>query len=186
MQSRKIAVICILAAVAVTTNYAMMPLFNVKLMDTIVFIGGLCFGPFAGASIGVLSWTVYGTLNPSGFEPRIWLATMFSESLYGLVGGLVKKSVRGYHGRAWNPSPMLFVFFGFLGMLLTLVYDVTTNIVFGYVTNLEILLAVIGGFVPFGIVHMISNWFFFGLGCVPAVKAISTVVGVDASGIPEE
>jgi uncharacterized membrane protein len=186
MNTRKIAVIAVLVALAVGTNYAMTPLFNVKLMDVIVFIGGICFGPVVGALIGVISWAVYGTLNPYGFFLPIWFATMLSESIYGVVGGLIKTSLNEYRSGAKNPPETLYVFFGTLGVLLTLIYDVITNIVFGYVSNWSILLAVIAGFVPFGIAHVVSNAFFFGLGCVPAIKALSNIIGVDKSGIPEE
>lgn len=186
MNTRRIAVIAVLVALAVGTNYAMMPLINVKLMDAIVFIGGVCFGPVVGALIGAFSWTVYGTLNPWGFSLHIWFATMFSESIYGVAGGLVRKSINGYHSGAKNSPVTICILFGTLGVFLTLIYDLITNIVFGYVSNLSILLAVIGGFVPFGILHVLSNALFFGLGCVPAIKALSNIIGVDKLGILEK
>jgi len=186
MTSRRIAIIAILVALAIGTNYAMMPLYNIKLMDVIVFLGGFCFGPSVGALIGVISWAVYGTLNPLGFSVPILLATMFSESIYGVAGGLIKKSFTKNFSGFKKEQTSAYVFFGVLGFLSTLTYDVITNIVFGYVYNYSILVAVIVGFVPFGLVHIISNAFFFGLGCVPAINALLNVIGVENLGIPKK
>lgn len=186
MNSRKIATIAVMPALAVATNYAMVSLPNVKLMDAIVFIGGVCFGPVAGASIGVLTWAVYGTLNPFGFSFYVWCATMLSEAIYGVAGGLIRKSFERYNRNVKHPPTSVFVFFGVLGVLLTMAYDVITNAVLGQVYNLDVLFAVVSGFVPFGIVHELSNALFFGLGCVPTIRAISRIVGVGKFGIPEK
>ena len=186
MNSKKIAMIAILVSVAIATNYAMMPLYNIKLMDIIVFLGGFCFGPLAGALIGVTSWVVYGTLNPLGFSIPILLATMLSESIYGVAGGLIKMSFTENFSGFKKEQTSVYVFFGILGFLLTLTYDVITNIVFGYVYSPSILVAIIVGFVPFGLVHVISNAFFFGLGCVPAINALLNVIEVKNFGIPKK
>ncbi len=186
MHSKKVATIAILVSLAIATNYAMMPIYNVKLMDIIVFLGGFCFGPLAGALIGVTSWAVYGTLNPLGFSVPILLATMFSESIYGVAGGLVKKSFIGALGEFKKERTSTCVFFGTLGFLLTLIYDAITNVVFGYLYSPSIIVAVIIGFVPFGLVHVISNAFFFGFGCVPAIKALLNFVGVKNLDISEK
>lgn len=187
MNSKKLAIIIVLTALSIGTNYVMISLYNVKLMDLIVFIGGFCFGPIVGALIGIISWAVYGTLNPLGFSLHIWLATMFSESIYGVAGAFMRKSLnRDGINEIINRGVNTCVFFGVLGMFLTFVYDVITNIVFGYVNNWSILFAVIFGFVPFGLVHMVSNAFFFGLGCVPAINAILNVVGGEKFGISKK
>jgi hypothetical protein len=178
MDSRKTAILAVLIAISVGTNYAMISLYNVKFMDFIVFIGGFVFGPIIGAFTGIISWIVYGTLNPAGFEVRIWLATMFSEALYGVVGGLMSRVLLSggnnvFRGRVVSAS----VFFGMLGMLLTFGYDVITNAVSGIIWYQSIFLGLIMGFVPFGLVHVVSNAFFFGVGCVPAIRAISDLTG---------
>ncbi|MDH5375773.1 MAG: ECF transporter S component, partial [Candidatus Bathyarchaeota archaeon] len=93
MNTLKVSIVATLVALCVATNYALVGVFQVKAMDFIVFVGGFCFGPFAGAFIGILSWTVYGVINPYGFIPQVWLATMFSEAIYGLLGGLLGKNL---------------------------------------------------------------------------------------------
>lgn len=189
MNTRKVATITMLVALAVGTNYAMIALPNIKLMDVVVFLGGFLFGPIVGALTGIISWAVYGVLNPIGFSLHIWLATMFSETIYGVAGGLVRKTFNKPLNSFKNQTPAqsltLCVFFGALGLLLTLMYDVATNIVFGYVNNLSILSTVIIGFVPFGFLHEFSNAYFFGVGCVPAIYALS-VAGGENLGVHEK
>ncbi len=187
MNSRKVAAVVVLSALSIGTNYAMLSLFNVKFMDLIVFVGGFCFGPLVGGLIGILSWAVYGTLNPLGFSLPIWLSTMFSEAIYGVGGGLMKKLL-GSNGciAATNSRVYICVFFGVLGMFLTFCYDFITNIVFGYVNNIDLVFAVVIGFVPFGLVHTLSNAFFFGIGGLPAINTILRVIGGENSVIPKE
>jgi len=184
MNSQKLAMITILIALSIGTNYAMISFYNVKFMDLIVFVGGFCFGSFAGSLMGIISWALYGMLNPLGFSLEIWLSTMFLEPIYGIAGAMVRKKLGASElSESKSERAITHVFFGFLGMFLTFAYDFATNIVFGYVYNLNILVAVIFGFVPFGLVHMISNAFFFGMGGVPAINAIWKVIGGENSGI---
>jgi hypothetical protein len=178
MQTLKVAIIACLVALSIGTNYALTGVWNVKLMDFIVFIGGFCFGPLVGVLVGVISWTVYGTINPLGFVLPIWLATMFTETIYGVAGGFLRK-VLGTNLKSewWKAS----VFFASIGVLLTLAYDVVTNVVFGLTVGWNVIFAVIVGFIPFGIVHVTSNMFFFFFGSVPVISAINNVVGGESS-----
>jgi LytS/YehU family sensor histidine kinase len=173
MNALKTAIIAVFCAVSIGTDYAMFSLWNIKLMDFIVFIGGFCFGPIVGVLIGVISWTVYGTLNPQGFVLPVLLATMFSETIYGIAGGLLRKGLTGLKEETWKAS----VFFASVGALLTLIYDVITNVVFGLTAGWNVVFAVVVGFIPFGLLHEISNLVFFGVGSVPVISAINKVVG---------
>lgn len=170
----KLAVITSLTALSITTNYALIGVYNVKLMDFIVFIGGFCFGPIVGALIGILSWTIYGTLNPHGFVLPIWLATMFSETIYGVVGGFLGRNFNSFQiKKEWKEAS---VFFAVVGAMSTLIYDVATNIVFGLASGMDIILAIFSGFFPFGLLHVVSNAIFFMVGSIPAISAIETVI----------
>lgn len=53
--ARRVAVVSVFTALALTTDYAMLPLPNVKLMDTIVFVSGMVFGLPVGISVGALT-----------------------------------------------------------------------------------------------------------------------------------
>lgn len=173
MNTIKIAIITMFCALSIGTDYALYGLWNVKLMDFIVFVGGFCFGSVVGVLVGVISWTVYGTLNPQGFVLPVLLATMCSEMIYGIAGGLLRKGLTNLKGETKKAS----VFFASVGALLTLIYDVVTNIVFGLTAGWNVVFAVVVGFVPFGLTHEISNLVFFGIGSVPVISAINDVVG---------
>jgi uncharacterized membrane protein len=173
MNTIKLAIITTFCALSIGTDYAMFGLWNVKLMDFLVFIGGFCFGPAVGVLVGVISWAVYGTLNPQGFVLPVLLATTFSETIYGIAGGLLRKAITDFKEEMWKAS----VLFASVGALLTVTYDVITNIVFGLTAGWNVVFAVVFGFVPFGLAHEISNSVFFGVGSVPVISAINKVVG---------
>ena len=185
MNSPKIALIAILTALSIGTNYAMISFYNVKFMDLIVFVAGFCFGPLVGAFVGMFSWSVYGVINPMGFTLPILLATMFAESVYGIIGGLARKPLAEAFTGNMRDQMALYVFFGMLGVFMTLFYDVVTNIVFGYVSNSSILVTLFNG-VLFSLIHVTSNALFFGIACVPAINAVARVTGGTVYGIPKK
>ena len=82
--SRKVAAIAMFTALAVATDYAMLPLANIKLMDSIVFVSALTFGLEVGVSVGALTWLVYGEVNPLGPDGGLLLII-----LIGSVAGVV-------------------------------------------------------------------------------------------------
>lgn len=174
MHAPKLALVIILSALATATNYILIGLPNVVLMDFIVFIGGFLLGPVSGALIGVLSWSAYGVLNPYGFVPSIWVATMLCESVYGIVGGILGRSwKRDQYEAAWVSSSILFAFVGFL---LTMTYDVLTNIVYSITFDVPISVVLIVG-IPFTVVHGVSNAAIFGLGSLPAARTATRLLG---------
>lgn len=172
MNTVKVATITILVALSISSNYALVSLHNVKLMDFITFIGGFLFGPLVGAFVGVLSWSIYGVLNPYGFVPQIWVATMFSEAIYGVAGGFLHKANINFNGKSLRHT----IFLGNLGFLLTLIYDLLTNIAYAQVLGQNILVAMILG-APFTITHEISNALLFGTCSIPLISAFQ-VIGV--------
>jgi LytS/YehU family sensor histidine kinase len=173
MNTVKIAIIVTFCALSIGTDYALVGVFNVKPMDLIVFIGGFLFGPVVGSSIGVFSWLIYGTLNPYGFEPRIWLATMFAESVYGITGGLLRKAL----GSTSLDSQRLrlSVLFATMGFLPTVIYDMITNIVYAPVYNQPVIVALLVG-APAAVVHEGANFLIFGVCSVPTILALRKVV----------
>jgi len=177
MNTVKLATITILVALSISTNYALVSLHNVKLMDFITFIGGFLFGPFVGAFVGVLSWSIYGVLNPYGFVPQIWIATMFSEAIYGVAGGFLRKVNINFNGKSLRHM----IFLGNLGFLLTLIYDLLTNVAYAQVLGQNILVAMIIG-APFTLTHEISNALLFGICSIPLISTLQvTGVGIVAN-----
>jgi hypothetical protein len=165
------------------SNYALVGVPNVKIMDFLVFLGGFYFGSIAGALTGVLSWAVYGAINPYGFVPQVWLATMFSEALYGVAGGLVGKSLNSINFK--NSRLQLTIFFGGLGFLLTFIYDLITNVVYALSFRIPIVVAIVFG-IPFTVLHEVSNVAIFALGSMSLLPIMSNLVGGRNSVIPKK
>lgn len=178
-----VTIVATLAALCIATNYALVSVPNVKFMDFIVFIGGFCFGPFTGALIGVLTWLIYGMINPYGFVPQVWFATMFSESVYGLLGGFLGKNFVSANFDEYHLK--LSVLFGSIGFISTLIYDMITTIVFAWTFNLPIIGAIVIG-VPFTLLHELSNTAMFSIGSIPVVKALKRLLGGEKFGVSKE
>ena len=174
MKPFKIAIIGTLVALSVATNYALIGVYNVKLMDFIVFFGGFCFGPLIGASMGILSWLIYGVINPYGFVPQVWLTTMFAESIYGIVGGFLGKSLASAEFRGQHFK--LSIFFATMGFLPTVLYDLVTNIVYAYSFNYSVIIALLAG-APWTVLHEIANAAIFGVCSVPMITALGKLSG---------
>jgi hypothetical protein len=161
----------VMTATAIASNYLLIGVLNVKFMDLIVFTGGYLFGGSFGVSIGALTWLVYGTINPYGFNLPTLVATIIGESIYGIAGGFVRDRLS--FEESWRPDLRL----GVIGFLLTFFYDVFTNIVSAWVAGIPVLVAFITG-LPFTLTHEVSNAVFFAVGVPPVVRAVSRINGV--------
>lgn len=169
----RISIIAMMTAACVSTNYLLVGLINVKLMDLIVFISGFAFGPLVGVSVGTLTWLVYGTLNPYGFSFPILIATCLGEAMYGLVGGLLNKGKFMEDFQIKKNSVLVNgIKFAVIGFLLTFVYDLFTNIVSGVIAGLPMFLVLAAG-IPFAIIHEVSNTVFFFMGVSPLMHGIN-------------
>lgn len=179
MNTVKVAIIISFVALGIATNYVLVGVPNLKVMDFIVFVGGFCFGPVVGALIAVLTWAVYGVINPYGFVPQVWLATMFSESIYGVVGGLLGKNLASVN--LDDQRLRSGILFGSFGFILTLIYDLITNTVYALTFDLPILVSIILG-VPFTALHELSNTAIFSIGSVPLIRAVRKIIVGDRIG----
>jgi uncharacterized membrane protein len=168
-QATRASIIAVMTAACIVSNYLLIGVFNVKLMDLIVFSSGFLFGPTVGASVGILTWLVYGTLNPYGFSLPVLISTSLMESLYGIVGGFLGTRANMGVGLTSNLK------YGILGFLLTFVYDLVTNIVSGLSAGIPLSVALITG-IPFAIAHEGSNAVFFFLGAPPLISAVGRLI----------
>lgn len=168
INSRKIALIAVLVATAIATNYLMIGALNVKFMDLIVFTSGYLMGSGLGAFTGALVWLIYGTVNPFGFSLPVFASTIIGETMFGIAGGFFAN--RG-HDDVLGIDPWVAV----TGFLLTFLYDLFTNIVSGLTAGVPIPLALITG-TPFMLAHTVSNAVFFGFGFKPLVNSINKVM----------
>lgn len=164
--TKKLALIAILTATAIATNYLMIGTVNVKFMDLIVFTAGYLLGSGLGATTGVLVWLVYGVINPFGFSLPIWISTIIGETMFGIAGGYFsRQQIEGIGFDPWTAAT---------GFLITLVYDLFTNIVSGATVGIPISIALLTG-IPFMLAHTVSNAVFFGFGFKPLAAAIKKV-----------
>jgi len=179
----KLSILVVFTALCLASNYALISLPQVKLMDFLVFTGGFLIGSVYGAAIGIFSWLVYGALNPYGFVPQIWLATMLSESLYGVIGGIIGREF--YKEDFGNSYFSLNVFFGVLGFILTFFYDLITNIVYAITFNVPVIVAIFTG-APYTILHQVFNAIVFGVCFLPTVITLQKLMGGVWTGILEK
>ena len=174
---RDISLISVLTALCVGGSYALIGLPNIKVMDLIVFVTGFVFGISIGATTGALAWIVYGTINPFGFSFPVWLSTIIGEAVFGIVGGIIGRINYQTPEKTFN----IFRFsleVGLWGLILTLIYDLFTNLIFATVFKIRVVDAiVIGWLIPpwFGILHEVSNFALFFFAVYPLIKIIRTL-----------
>jgi hypothetical protein len=168
-QAVRASLIAVMTAACIASNYLLIGFTNIKFMDLIVFVSGCAFGPALGATVGILTWLVYGTLNPYGFSLPVLVATALGESLYGVTGGLI--GARGGLGEGTSASFK----FAIIGFLLTFIYDLATNIVSGLTAGIPIAVALVAG-IPFALAHEASNAAFFFVGARPLIDAVDRLI----------
>ena len=178
---KDISLITVLAALCVGGSYVLIGLPNIKVIDLVVFVSGFVFGTSIGVTTGALTWIVYGTINPFGFSLSQWLSTVICEAVFGIAGGILGRINYKTSEKTFN----VFRFsleMGLWGLILTIVYDLFTNIVFAVVFDVPIVAAIVTGwFIPpwFGILHEASNLILFFSTVYPLTKAIRTFRGGD-------
>lgn len=157
--SRKVAVVSMFTALALVTDYAMFPLANVKLMDSIVFISALAFGVSVGASVAALTWLVYGTVNPLGPDSGAFLVLLIlSEMIYVVFGYAARRMMS-----PGDSVPVRSLLWGSFGLIGALLYDlntiITPSLIIGQ--SLKVSVAELLPAVPFMLAHEISDFVFF-------------------------
>src|SRR3989454_12315554 len=89
----KVSLIAVFTAISLGTNFAMIDIPNVKLMDSFVFIAAFLFGLQVGLGTAVSIWAVYGFVNPYGQDDlMLLLFLMTGECLYALAGALLSRT----------------------------------------------------------------------------------------------
>jgi hypothetical protein len=152
----KLAITSVLVAMALATNYALIWLPNVKLMDSIVFLTAYAFGFIYGSIAAITIWLIYGTFNPYGFHLLTLIMVIIGEFFYVLFALLLRKFVNPVELIKGKGNIMLIAFFALIS---TLLYDIYTNALVGLIWYNSIWLGLL--FMnfpyPFGIMHQIAN-----------------------------
>jgi uncharacterized membrane protein len=162
----KIALMPVFTALSLATNYAMIDIPNVKLMDAFIFIAAFLFGLEVGIGSAILTWGVYGFINPYGQDDLTLLFfLMLGECFYAVAGTVLSQASIGrelLNGSSQYRRTGLI--FGLVGFQATFAYDLLTN--FGSwvfkTTSLyqALIIGTITG-VPFAVLHEASNFIFF-------------------------
>ncbi len=188
LKRHDVALIAVFSALAVASNYAMLAFFQVKLMDSLVFISAYLFGFRVGAGVAAITWLVYGSLNPLGAAGfPLLLILVVGEMIYAVSGALVgrawKRSTDFEGGRRFfNKSLVL----GVTGLLSTFVYDFWTNAIDGlliYRSIQGIVIRMVTG-VYFALVHEVANFLFFAFIVPLLIVSISRVSRLKTRGVP--
>ena len=172
----RIAVVAVFAALALATNYALIGIPNVKIMDALVFLAAFLFGLKVGLAVGASTWAVYGFINPQGSADLILLSFLVTgECFYALAGAGLRKTTIArdlLENKGFQKGFSLV--FGTVGLLATLAYDVLTNFASWLFLTTSLYDALIIGLVtgaPFALVHEISNLVLFSTAAPAAIIA---------------
>lgn len=162
--SRKLAHASLLVALALSTNYLLISIPNVKLMDSVVFVTSYCMGLTWGVLVAALIWLVYGTINPLGANLLTLLLVTTGELFYVLAARAACAL-----GKA---NALLF---GLLGGLSTLMYDLYTNALTGalFLGSAWLGVMTMNFPLPMGIIHEVSNVVFFSTAVPVLIRLVS-------------
>ena len=87
------ALIAVFTALSLGTNYLMIDIPNVKLMDALIFVASFLFGLEVGLGSAVSVWTIYGFVNPNGQDDFILLSFLIvGECFYAIAGALLSRA----------------------------------------------------------------------------------------------
>jgi len=164
-----VAVVAVFSSLIVGSDFALTPLVNIKLMDTLVFVAAFVFGFRTGAAVAVISETIWSVVSPWGAAGAIMPFLVAGELLFAFAGYAAAKAwgSANLHGLSLENS--------FLGASLAICaffWDFGTNIATGLLagaTSLPVLMSYVIAGVPFMIPHELSD---FALGSVLAPAAI--------------
>lgn len=168
--AKKVASLAVLAALAISSNYVLLSLPNVKLMDVVVFASSMAMGLKFGAVLAVLIWIVYGTLNPYGFNLLTLIIVTLSEMIYVLFSKIPR--LLGF--RAAKASLHDSLILASIGLFSTLIYDLATNAFVGYLFYGSVITGLITmNFpIPMGIFHELSNALLFPIAAPVIYRAL--------------
>ena len=173
--STKATLVAVFAALALATNYALIALPNIKLMDALVFIAAFLFGLRLGIGVAASTWLVYGFVNPNGQADFVLLSFLIAgECFYAVAGAtlsrtFVARDLLKKNQTQWRPK--LGLVFALVGFQATFAYDLLTNFGSWVLKTNSLYQAFVIGIItgaPFAVLHEVSNIIFFGT-VAPAV-----------------
>ncbi len=154
----KVAFAGVSIALAVGLGYALAPIPNIELVTFVVFLSSFYLGSVTGPVAGLIAFALYSLLNPYGIAPPpVFAGQLIGGALIGLGGALFKDI-----NRKVERNYIKCILAGSFGFLVTLMYDIATNIG-AYIaagSSQTFIVFVIGG-LSFSAMHLISNTIIF-------------------------
>ncbi len=127
-----IATVAVFTALIVGSNLALSNFPDFKLDGALIFMTTIVFGAYAGASVAVLSETIWSQVSPWGASGAYLLPFLISAELLYVVAGLIaRRALRGKWDAARGSSAL---FAGLLGIF-TFIWDLWTNLGFALLTT---------------------------------------------------
>lgn len=152
----RIAYGAIVIALAIALGYALALVPNIELVTLTLAFGGYLLGSW-GALVGAIGFGLYSLLSPYGVAPPpLLIAQIIGGGVIGLGGALM----RNFNKYAWTSVLMA----GLIGGLITLLYDVLTNIgAYIMISSETTFIPFIIGGISFSILHIVSNVLIFAV-----------------------
>ena len=162
-----------MTAVCVSLGYMLAGIPNVELMTITTFVAGYLLGPGLGALVGAISITLHSVFNPLGAAlPPLLLAQIAGFSVVGVTGGLLGPVVARMERRI---GALLVC--AILGFVLTLFYDVLSNVGAFYVITGEnapqSLVQFVAAGVAFMVMHLVWNTAIFLVVLKPVLNVLA-------------
>ena len=122
--SSTIATVAVFSAMIVGSDFALAPVYNVKLLDTLVFVSAFLFGLRVGALVGILSESIWSFVSPEGMAGAVAPFLIGGELIFAVAGwGAARVWGRGF--RIASPQS---VFIGALLAVSAFAWDLETNL----------------------------------------------------------
>lgn len=177
MDTKQIALLSVLVALSIGIQLLPRPPWNIEFTSILTFVTGMVFGAAFGALLGTSVMFVNGFLSSYGFAGVALPFQIAGMMLIGAVGGFYAKTIKGKRS-----TGALIMEAAIMGALLTLIYDVVTNVSTALLMTSSQLplpqaltVALISGSV-FSVIHIGWNSFLFGTLTTPLVDAINSVL----------
>ena len=167
--TQKLSIIALFTSLAIVTDYAMLPIPNVKLVFTLTFSSAYAFGFKIGAAVAIFTELIWGTISPDGFGGLIIPFLVAANIIYAFAGWGASK----IWGHDIRPISSLNVYFGSILAVCAFLWDTATNfgtailIVWPHVT-VDALLYYEGFGIPFMVFHELGD-FVLGSALAPVI-----------------
>ena len=163
---RQIALVPVLSALIVGSDFALAPYVDVKLLDVVVFSAAFLFGFRLGAVVAIISEGAWSFVSPWGFAGPIMPFLIGGELVFAAAGWWASKVWSDRSKVAQNS-----IFIAALMLICAFAWDFETNLATAFIaswpgTTLPIVVAWQISGIPFSIIHEAAD-FLLGLFFAP-------------------